>query len=947
MPGTTPYGNGSYSDDAPPAAAQPSAQGDGGTYGSGAYGASDDASPAAAPPSAQGDGSAYGSGAYGASDGGSTGTSGANLSAFVTPQPPVAFAAAVGGAVSAVAIGAACLSFLTVSASSAQIITAHLRAAARLPPPTTKASAAVSAASLAGAARLPGLAARAEVSRGTSPGAIFASAKLLPPAARALFAQTSAAPARAMVAVRLPLPSARAIVVQSAATASIRVSARLKPPVVQALCSASSARLASALILPKVTTHASALLGARLTGMARLAVPAAQARVLSPFGIIGTAALPRLFARAESATASAAGSAAKLAPLRAQASARQSTTFRVAALLPGFLVRVGSGQGTNVQCAIKLPAVTPVAAAQVPATAAAWIGLQPPSVRAEIAEPSEIYAAQTVRSRAAIYLQAPTAVAEAVSFAHSRAGFTLQGPAVRAISMGLASAGSTAVLPTPRVRAIAEQAAIASASVNLLPPRLSGGAGQNGGAFCAISLPPLVMSAAVQNPATARVWLELSSAFVRAEGAQPSGVSAAEAVKSAAAILLQPTTVAAEALSFAYSRGNLALPGIAVRVRAMGMAKSGSIAVLPTPSAHALVEQAANLSAIVRLPTVLFSGGTGQSSNAFCAIKLPSLTMAAVAGYPATTTAWVNLASCTSRAEGIQRNVSIIAASLPTPHAGASLLQGVSAQAAFVRAAPLVVGRATQSNVAVGALTLDAIMQTRGGLQHSVSAGVSVALPAAHAAAQASGGAKMQGFATLAPLAALSGATHPTTTTVSARLAASGVAAEVYVTAECRASTEPLTLPAAMACAGLQLVVTSGIATRLGAPMSLGRLCTTPAETDPDRTALVPTTAPRRFTKPKGPFDYIDYTMDFSSVLPEDDTLIRVDGAVISSTPGSAMPAGDGSDIRIEGSLASGQAAVIWLSGGIAGWSYTLTASGISQEGRTIRRSVTLTVADL
>jgi hypothetical protein len=90
----------------------------------------------------------------------------------------------------------------------------------------------------------------------------------------------------------------------------------------------------------------------------------------------------------------------------------------------------------------------------------------------------------------------------------------------------------------------------------------------------------------------------------------------------------------------------------------------------------------------------------------------------------------------------------------------------------------------------------------------------------------------------------------------------------------------------------------------------------------------------------KDPGDTLDYQFDIAPAL------IGNDGDAISTLDITISPAASG-DLALASTTADGTRAVLWLSGGCPGTTYTVTLTIGTQAGRTIARSVLLPVAAL
>jgi hypothetical protein len=90
----------------------------------------------------------------------------------------------------------------------------------------------------------------------------------------------------------------------------------------------------------------------------------------------------------------------------------------------------------------------------------------------------------------------------------------------------------------------------------------------------------------------------------------------------------------------------------------------------------------------------------------------------------------------------------------------------------------------------------------------------------------------------------------------------------------------------------------------------------------------------------KDPGDTLDYQFDIAPAL------IGNDGDAISTLDIAILPAATG-DLALTSTTANGARAVLWLSSGQSGTTYTITLTIGTQAGRTIARSVLLPVASL
>lgn len=90
----------------------------------------------------------------------------------------------------------------------------------------------------------------------------------------------------------------------------------------------------------------------------------------------------------------------------------------------------------------------------------------------------------------------------------------------------------------------------------------------------------------------------------------------------------------------------------------------------------------------------------------------------------------------------------------------------------------------------------------------------------------------------------------------------------------------------------------------------------------------------------KDPSDVLDYQFDIAPALTgnDGDGLATLDVAISPSNPG---------DLSLASAVADGARAVLWLRGGQAGTTYTVTLTLGTQAGRTLSRSVLLPVLAL
>lgn len=90
----------------------------------------------------------------------------------------------------------------------------------------------------------------------------------------------------------------------------------------------------------------------------------------------------------------------------------------------------------------------------------------------------------------------------------------------------------------------------------------------------------------------------------------------------------------------------------------------------------------------------------------------------------------------------------------------------------------------------------------------------------------------------------------------------------------------------------------------------------------------------------KDPADVLDYQFDISPALTgnDGDGLATLDVSISPANPG---------DLSLASAAADGSRAVLWLQGGMAGTTYTVTLSLGTQAGRVLARSVLLPVVSL
>lgn len=90
----------------------------------------------------------------------------------------------------------------------------------------------------------------------------------------------------------------------------------------------------------------------------------------------------------------------------------------------------------------------------------------------------------------------------------------------------------------------------------------------------------------------------------------------------------------------------------------------------------------------------------------------------------------------------------------------------------------------------------------------------------------------------------------------------------------------------------------------------------------------------------KDPADLLDYQFDIAPALAgnEGDAISTLDIAISPSAPG---------DLSLGSAAADGSRAILWLGGGVAGTTYTVTLTLGTQSGRVLARTVLLPVAAL
>lgn len=90
----------------------------------------------------------------------------------------------------------------------------------------------------------------------------------------------------------------------------------------------------------------------------------------------------------------------------------------------------------------------------------------------------------------------------------------------------------------------------------------------------------------------------------------------------------------------------------------------------------------------------------------------------------------------------------------------------------------------------------------------------------------------------------------------------------------------------------------------------------------------------------KDPADVLDYQFDIAPALTGNagDAVVTLDVSITPANPG---------DLSLASAAADGSRAVVWLQGGLAGTTYTVTLTIGTQAGRTLSRSVLLPVRAL
>ena len=88
---------------------------------------------------------------------------------------------------------------------------------------------------------------------------------------------------------------------------------------------------------------------------------------------------------------------------------------------------------------------------------------------------------------------------------------------------------------------------------------------------------------------------------------------------------------------------------------------------------------------------------------------------------------------------------------------------------------------------------------------------------------------------------------------------------------------------------------------------------------------------------PKDPGDVLDYQLDISSAVSgnDGDVIVTLDVLITPSNVG---------DLSLLSSTADGSRAIVWLQGGIAGTTYTVTLTISTEAGRQLSRSISLSV---
>lgn len=88
----------------------------------------------------------------------------------------------------------------------------------------------------------------------------------------------------------------------------------------------------------------------------------------------------------------------------------------------------------------------------------------------------------------------------------------------------------------------------------------------------------------------------------------------------------------------------------------------------------------------------------------------------------------------------------------------------------------------------------------------------------------------------------------------------------------------------------------------------------------------------------KDPDAVLDYTIDWSEWLPENDTITDSTYTVVSD---------DDDAVVVDDSLFTDTTTTVWLSGGVAGTKYTVTNHITTSDGRQDDRSLTINIKEL
>lgn len=104
---------------------------------------------------------------------------------------------------------------------------------------------------------------------------------------------------------------------------------------------------------------------------------------------------------------------------------------------------------------------------------------------------------------------------------------------------------------------------------------------------------------------------------------------------------------------------------------------------------------------------------------------------------------------------------------------------------------------------------------------------------------------------------------------------------------------------------------------------------------------VMPTDLPPLVWPIKDPGDVLDYSLDVSAALAGDpsDTVATVDATI--------QPNGNAGDLTVGRIVSGGQSAVLWLSAGVAGTTYSVQLTVGTLKGRVIGRTVLLPVQQL